>query len=456
MTHSLTHGKVAKTLIRLTSPSVLGLFAVISINLVDTYFISQIGMKELAAVTFALPLVMFVMNGSVGLSIGAGSVISRTIGRGEKEKGASITTAALILSVLSLSLVMLLGLRYQAFLFTFMGASSDLMPPLLSYMEIWFYGLPLLAVPMLSNTALTAHGDTKWPALIMCSAALCNFILDPLLIFGLWGFPKLGVEGASIATVISYGAGCFVSLLVLMRRKLLVSVPFERLREIWGQILAVGIPAAATQMMIPVSNAGSLWILSGLGAEAVAAYGVVCRLESFALVMVIALGSSVAAFSGQNFGAQQFLRVKEGLKTAYGFSLFWGAFLASISFLFAEEIASIFSNDKIVVDLVMRFLKIVPLTYGVLGFCFLASAFFNAIGSPLRATFITLFRHFVLYLPLAFLGMKVFGVMGVFYALFVVNLTAGIFAALFSFYRLKKVNDLSFPVSHHLAPLSEA
>lgn len=439
MTSALTQGSVAKTLIRLTSPSVLGLFAVISINLVDTYFIAKIGMRELAAVTFGLPLVMLVMNGAVGLSVGASSVISRAIGRGERGKGALVTSSTLFLSVFILTCVAFLGLRFQQTLFRAMGAENDLMHPLLTYMEIWFLGLPFLAVPMLSNAAITAHGDTRWPAFVMCSAALCNFVLDPVLIFGWWGFPELGVAGASIATVVSYALACVISLIILRRRNLLVFVPFEKMRSIWRAVLAVGVPAAATQMMIPISNAGSIWILSSLGAEAIASYGIVCRLESVALIAVIALTSSLAAFSGQNFGGGHIERVRDGLKTAYVFSLLWGLVLAGTSYFFGREIAGIFSEDEKVIALVVDFLRIVPLSYGVLGLCFLSSSFFNAIGSPLKATCITILRHFVLYLPLAYVGMNLFGVMGVFYALFGVNLIAGAFAALYSFYSLNFV-----------------
>ena len=148
-------------------------------------------------------------------------------------------------------------------------------------MHIWYLTIPLLVVPMAGNSAIRATGDTKTPAKIMMLAGLINGVLDPLLIFGYGPFPELGIQGAAIASALSWFGALIGSLYVLVKREKLLALPhFKTLWADWRQILKIGTPAALSNAMNPLSGAILMMLLSSHGTAAVAAYGAAQRVES--------------------------------------------------------------------------------------------------------------------------------------------------------------------------------
>ena len=282
MAQRLTEGPVGQQLVKLTLPMVWGIFALITFNLVDTYFVGQLGTAQLAAMSFTFPVVMTLGNLAFGLGIGTSSVIARAIGEGDMRRVQRFTTNSLTLALTAVVLFVAVGLFTIEPLFRALGAGPEVMPYIHEYMRIWYFGMVFLVVPMVGNSAIRAAGNTLTPSIIMTLSAGTNILLDPLLITGAWGFPRLELQGAALATVIARAIALVASLLILRFQEKLLSSQIPDLKETlwcWRDILTVGLPAAAASMISPISVGVITSFLAVYGASTVAGFGIASRLE---------------------------------------------------------------------------------------------------------------------------------------------------------------------------------
>lgn len=427
----LTTGDVRPHLVDLTVPMIWGILAVIAFNVADTFFVAQLGTKELAAISFTFPVIMILGSLSIGLGIGASSVMARAIGRGDQAEVKRIATDSLSLSLLVVGAMVVLGLLTIEPLFRLLGAGPDLIPLIRDYMVIWYFGSLVLVVPMVGNGLIRATGDAKFPSYIMIMSAIVNVILDPIFIFGWFGVPRLEMQGAAIATVISRSFTLIATLAVLHYRERLIlwGLPTaKRLIASWRAILHVGLPAALTQVVNPVSVAIVTAIVAKYGAEAVAGFGVATRIEALATVPLLALSAGVSPFIGQNGGAGRMDRVMTALRLGFRFSLVWGMVLAVVLGPAGWYIAAIFDNHPVVRDVAGQYLWIVPITLGLYGVLIVSNSGFNALGRPLPATLMATVRMIGIYVPLAWIASLAFDIWAVFVAAALANLVTG-FAA---------------------------
>ena len=429
MQQRLIEGSVGQQLVKLTIPMIWGVLAITAFSIVDTYFVGQLGTKPLAAMSFTFPVVMTLGSLAMGLGVGTSSVIARAIGEGDRDRVQRLTTDSLTLSLLIVAIFVCLGLFTIEPLFTALGAAPDILPFIRSYMQIWYFGMVFLVIPMVGNSAIRASGNTLVPSIIMIVAAGVNIVLDPFLIMG-WGvFPRLEIEGAAIATVISRATTLIAALFFLHYREkmLCFNLPkFQIILASWQKILQIGLPAAATSMITPISIGLITSAIAFYGAEAVAAFGVASRIESFALIVVVALSASISPFVGQNWGAKKYHRVHRALNLSYLFCLAWGMMMATILAPSASWLASLFNSDPQVIQIATQYLWFVPISYAAAGIIFIASSTFNALGKPIPSMIMTLSRMVVLYIPLAYFGSKLFGINGIFAAASIANLVVGI------------------------------
>ncbi|NER82180.1 MAG: MATE family efflux transporter [Leptolyngbya sp. SIO1D8] len=429
MKRRLTEGPVGSQLIKLTLPMVWGVFAIIAFNLVDTYFVGQLGTAQLAAMSFTFPVVMTLGSLAMGLGVGASSVIARAIGEGDMRRVQRFTTNSLTLAVTVVMLFVALGLLTIDPLFQALGAGPEVMPFVRDYMRIWYFGMVFLVVPMVGNSAIRAAGNTLTPSIIMTLAAVTNIILDPLLITGALGFPRMELQGAALATVIARATTLVAALLVLRFKEKLLSSQIPDLEETfwcWRDILTVGLPAAASSMITPISIGVITSFLAIHGAAAVAGFGVASRVESLALIAVIALSASIGPFVGQNWGAQKFGRVRLAMRQSFLFCLGWGLLMALVLGLGAEPLSMIFNQDPDVIAVAIRYLWLVPISYGAIGIIQVSSSSFNAMGKPVPSIIMTIAHMFVCYIPLAYIGGRIAGPTGIFVAALASNLTVGL------------------------------
>ena len=424
----LTEGPVSSRLVKLTLPMVGGIFAIVAFNLADTYYVGQLGTNQLAAMSFTFPVVMTLGSLALGLGVGASSIIARAIGEGDRSRVQRFTTNSLTLGVAAVALLSTISLLTIDPLYTALGAGPEVLPFVRQYMQVWYFGMVVLVIPMVGNSAIRASGDTGTPSLIMILSAGFNIVLDPLLIFGFASVPALGLVGAAWATVISRALTLVASLLVLQFKEHMLSSRLPDLEETfycWRDVLSVGLPAAGSNMINPISIGVITSLLATHGPLAVAGFGVASRVESLAMIALMALGASIGPFVGQNWGAGKFARVIEAMRQSYLFCLAWGVVLTGVLAVSARYIVPLFNDDAEVVRVATTYLWIVPVSYGAAGIIVVASSAFNALGKPIPAVVMTVLRMFVLYIPLAYLGSRLFGPVGIFAAATMANIVVG-------------------------------
>ncbi|MFH1724400.1 MAG: MATE family efflux transporter [Elusimicrobiota bacterium] len=416
---NLTEGPVGKTLASLALPTVWGIFSIIAFNLADTYFVGQLGTKELAALSFTFPVVMAMGSLALGLAVGTSSLVARAIGEGDRLRVRRLTTNSLTLSLLVVGVFVACGLLTIDPLFAALGAGPEVRPLIREYMRIWYPGMVFVVIPMVGCGAIRGAGDAKTPSLIMTVAAGANVVLDPLLIFGLAGMPRLELEGAAIATVISRALTLAASLWILHYRERMLLLSAQRWGDMlrsWRDILAIGLPAGAANMIVSFSMGVIVSFVAGFGPEAVAGFGVATRIEAFTMIVLIALASSVGPFVGQNWGAGRFDRVHLALRQSFLFSLIWGLVMVAVLAAAGGRLAALFDPDPRVVAVAAGYLCIVPLGYGAEGVGTIGRSAFFGLGMPGKATGLTAVRMLVLYIPMAWAASRWFGIDGIFAA----------------------------------------
>ncbi len=431
----MTEGPVLRQMVTLALPLLGGVFSIISFNVADTYFVGQLGTRELAAMTFTFPVVTFLGSLALGLGIGASSALARAIGEGSTARVRRLVTDSLALSLLIVTTFVIFGLFTIEPLFTALGAKPELIPLIREYMEIWYLGMPFLVIPMVGNGLIRATGDTRFPAMIMVMAAIVNVILDPILIFGFMGIEGLGLKGAALATIFSRATTFIAALWVLYVREELLTFQKTRLANIlssWWSILYVGLPAAATNVITPITIGFITALLAPFGPEAVAAFGIATRLESFSLIPFMALASVVGPFVGQNWGAMKRDRIRLCMNYGSIFSLGWGLAVAVLFLVTTPYIVPLFNTNPEVIAIAEAYLWIVPVSYVGYGVMLVSASAFNGLGRPLPGTLMTVVRMFILYLPLAYLGRAIWGINGIFLATFVANLGVGLGAYIYN------------------------
>jgi putative MATE family efflux protein len=357
--------------------------------------------------------------------------VARALGAKDYRRARRLTTDSLLLSFLVTAGVSLLGVLTIEPLFRVLGAPDDMIPMIRGFMTILYAGVPFVVVGMVGMASMRATGDTRLPSKLMIIGSILNVALDPILIFGFGPVPAYGLNGAAMAALLARGA-IFVGALLLLRSRLRM-ISFSRprageLRKSWKDILHVGIPAAGTNVIVPVGAAIVTAMIARYGPDAVAGFGVASRIESMTLVVYYAMSAIIGPFVGQNCAAGKEARILQALRLCTWFCLGSGLLIAGALALTSELLSSLFSSNPAVINVASMYLLIAPLSYGCYGMVMVMNAAFNGLGHPLPAVGISLGRIVVLYLPLATVGMQFMGATGIFVAFAAANVVSGIIA----------------------------
>ena len=423
----LTQGPVAGSLFRLTAPMMMGVSSNILVSMLEIGFIGQLGTEQVAAVTFTFPLVMILNSIALGIGIGTSSVIARNVGSGAREEVKRLGTHALLLVAGAMIALSFLGWATIDPVFMALGATAEVMPLIHSYLDIYYPSVVLFTTTMVAGNIMRANGSATIPGVVMTLGAALHLALDPFLIFGWFGLPRMELAGAATAMAISRIATVLVLLVYVSRNDMLLVR--DVLPGFWSscrRILHVGLPAMATQLIGPVSAAVITRMLAGHGEVVVAGFGVATRVEAVAVMLLFALSGSIGPFVGQNWGGSRPDRVKDGLRVTYQFCLIWGVVAALPLLAFGDVIAGWVDESPGVIATAAFYLAVVPWSYGLWGVLMMSSASFNALGKPLPSTMLSFTRMFILYIPLALLLNGLFGYPGIFVATAISNAIMGI------------------------------
>ncbi|HJR41983.1 MAG TPA: MATE family efflux transporter [Gemmatimonadaceae bacterium] len=363
---SLVHRPLPGTILRVAIPSVASALLMTLFTSVDAFWIgTRLGPIGLAAVSTSVFWIWMLIALAEMVAVGLTAVASRRHGQRRPKQAARAVGAALVFS-LGLGLaVALVGLLILDWLFAVMHTPPDVTALGRRYLTAYLAGCPLIFGYFAIDAAFRASGDTRTPFLLLTVSVVAALVLDPILILGLGPAPALGIAGAAIATILTRGSVFVLGLVLLMRRSMIRLVgPTERAIPL---IARIGLPTAATGMIFSLIYILMTRTTTQFGTPALAALGIGHRVESWAYMVGVGFGAAAAAIVGQNLGAGQVSRAERSGWITTGFASVVGVAAAVVEIVFAEEFASLFTDDPAVIAVAASYLRICALSQAFVG-----------------------------------------------------------------------------------------
>jgi putative MATE family efflux protein len=308
-------------------------------------------------------------------------------------------------------------------------------------MFVWYAFVVVAVTPPVCDSAMRASGDMVRPFLVMLIIAIMNIVLDPLLIYGYWIFPQMGIQGAAVATIISRGFGMVATLSFAHFHHKLISFKYESAKELiasWKGILKIGLPSTTVQLMPQfLRTIFTALVSSAAGAAAVAAIAVGQRVESFVTLIIYGLGLSLVPLAGQNWGAGKYERVYETRRKALIFAVIYCVVVFLISLPLAKPVSSIFTDDPEVILYSAQYLWI--MIVGLVGLTMTTwmSRMFTTIGRPLWTVIINVAGTLGVIVPLAYIGRAVYGYIGILTGVALGQIIVGLAAAILAKHKMR-------------------
>lgn len=441
MTAKLTTGSITGHLVGQTLPAIIGVTAVMSIGLVDAYFIGQLGPDALAAIAFIFPVTVALSSLGVGVMVGINSVVARALGEGDVQRCARRANFGLVFAVV---LGVVMGAALYVLLeplFTLMNAPPHLRKLILEYMQPFSLGFPLVLAIMGFNGVLRGQGEAKRTSYISITYAAANWVLDPILITGAFGFEGYGIAGAAYATIIGYSLGAVLAFILLRQTDL--PVDFSLIREgSWVDpaisILRVAGPASFSNSINPIGMSILTAVIATQGEAAVAGFGAAGRLQGLATVPLLALSGSIGAIVGQNWGAREYNRARQAALYAFGFCVVWGLALVAVTVPLAAWFAGFFTSEADIVDQFVLYIEITAWGYAGFGTLIVANGILNAIDKASYALSQSAARVFLIMLPFAWLLLPSWGSAAVFSAELAANIFGGLTGVALAYWLLTR------------------
>ena len=431
---------VGKLLFSMSTPMVISFLVQSLYNIVDSIFVARYSPDALAAVSLAYPIQILMIAVSVGTGVGVNALLSRLLGEEKKDRAKVTADNAVLLAIIaSIAFAIFGAIGTKAFFDAQTNSESirSLGYSYLSIVSIFSFGLIL---EVTYERILQSTGKTIYNMITQGIGAIINIILDPILIFGLLGAPKMGVAGAAIATVAGQIVAMILSFVFNMKYNEEVDITFGKHIFkpdfiIIKDIYKVGIPSIAMQSMSTLMMLGLNKILVRYSDMAVNVLGIYYKLQSFVFMPIFGLNNGMTPIVAYNYGARNKDRIMKVLKYSFLSSLVIMVIGTAIFWLFPKELMILFSPNEEMLRLGIPALRICSLCFILAAFDVIAIASFQSLGNGMYALYASFLRQLVLILPLAYVLSKMFGLEAVWYSI----LLAELGCAFFDIYLMKKI-----------------
>jgi len=412
---------VGKLILSMAWPAMIAMMIQALYNVVDSFFVSRIGTEALAAVTYVFPFQFMMISVAVGTGVGINSLISRRLGAKRFSDADIAASHGYMLSFFSWIPFLFIGILLADPLMRFMSNTDYVVDNGAIYLRIIMIGSIMVFIQVTTEKILQATGNMIVPMLCGIAGAITNMVLDPLMIFGLGPFPKLGVMGAAIATIGGQIAAFAIGQYVLFARKHPVKVRLRGWkwdRGIVKDIYAVGGPAIVMQGIGSVLQFCMNMILGGFTETAVAVMGVYGRLQSFIFMPVFGLNQGVLPIMGYNYGARNRKRFMEAFKKGFAFAFCIMALGLILFQIFPHQLLALFNanNDAEMFEIGVPAFRAISLCFLPASFGIMSSTIFQASGHGFISLWGSLIRQLVGILPMAFLFARYSGLDMVWFA----------------------------------------
>lgn len=439
----LKEAPIQKLLLKMGIPTMIGMLVTGFYNLVDAYFVGGLGTSQMGAVSIAFPIGQVIVGIALLFGGGVSSYLSRLLGE-EKHSQASHAASTALYSSLFIGLIsiVLIECFIDKIIFA-LGATETIFPYAKQYAVIYVASSIFNVFNVTMNNIATSEGSTKISMISMLLGAGLNLVLAPICIYGF----KMGISGAAIATAIAQAITSLMYLVYLFMKKSIFSFSIKEFRferEIYIQILKVGVPTLVFQLLtsvaIGLTNKGA----QSYGDSAIAAMGIVTRIMSMGSYAVFGFEKGFQPVAGYSYGAKQYMRLNEAINTTLKWTTTFCLVMSLVLIIFPEPIISLFStNDKSVLEIGTFALRISSVMFIFFGFGTVYSILFLALGKAKEGTFLSISRQGLFFIPVILLLPSIMGLNGVIFAQPIADLFMVISAAILGIKLKKEIRYLS-------------
>lgn len=395
-----------RLIVSMSLPAMFSMLVQSLYNIVDSMFVARLGEEALTAVSLAFPVQTLLIAVAVGTGVGINSLVARRLGEGRREEADHAATHGVLLALASWLVFAILGLCATRAFFQAFSDNPQVVDMGCQYLYV--VTIASLGVFMEINLekTLQATGNMIYPMVFQLIGAVANIILDPILIFGLLGMPRMGVLGAAVATVIGQLLAMAYSLYITLRKEHEVKISFQHFRlrgRTIRDIYAVGLPSIVMQAIGSVLNMGLNAILIAFSEAAVSVMGVYYKLQSFVFMPVFGLTQGVMPIMGFNFGARNKARMLSALR--YGCFIALGIMAAGtlLFLLLPRQLLMMFNASAQMLEIGIPALRIISICFIPAALGILFSTTFQAVGKGNYSLIISLLRQLIVILPVAYL-----------------------------------------------------
>jgi len=392
----LLKDNIPKLVRKLSVPAMVGTLFQTLYNVVDTFFAGKISPEALSALSKSFPIYFIIIATSIGITVAGTSLIGNSIGENDENKTLNYFTHINYYGIIISILITFLGLSYAEKVFFLMGSTNEVVSLGLDYTNIIYSGSILFILVVSFNSLLHAEGDTKTYRNALILSFFLNIILNPILIFGFAFIPAMGIKGIGLATIISQLVSFIIVLFKILKNnrvkkltKDFLSPKFLYLKNIFFQSMPISLSICGYAL----ASAIIFTYVGQSGEYAVAGYGVGTRIEQVVLLPILGINTAIISIIAQNYGANNFNRIKETYFTAIKYAFIIMITAGTLVFLSANIITSFFSSDPEVIEYGKRYLKISAFVLPAYPVFFLSNGFFMALKKSENAMISNLFRN---------------------------------------------------------------
>ena len=435
---------------KLAIPASVGTLFQTLYNIVDTFYSGLISPEALSALSKSFPIYFIIVATSIGVTVGGTSLIGNSIGEKNEKNASYYFTHIIIYGLLISVFITFIGLYFSEKVFNLMGSTQEITNLGLQYTNIMFYGSFLFFLVVSLNSLLHAEGDTKTYRNVLILSFLLNIILNPILIFGFLFIPAMGMMGIGLSTIIAQLIAFLIILFKVLQnprvKKITIeyfNVKFIFLKNIFFQSMPIsiaicGYAVAATFIFTYVGQTSEL---------AVAGYGAATRIEQVVLLPILGINTAIISIIAQNFGANNFDRVKETYFVSIKYGLILMVFSGILVYLTADIVPRFFSSNEVVLEYGRRYLKIAAFILPAYPIFFLSNGFFMGLKKSNYAMVNNMMRNVLVPICVFYLAKYLSADFDTFFWLwFVFQWTLSILLFTYVTYYIKKKLDKSSTV----------
>lgn len=431
---------IPSLLLKMALPMMLSMLVQALYNVVDSIFVAKISEDALTALSVAFPLQNLMIAFAVGLGVGINSLLSRALGEKDRQKADAAAGNGLFLELCAALLFVFIGFVLGPAFVRSQTSSAIVADHGITYVRICIGAGAFCFIAIFYERMLQATGKTHLAMIGQLVGALINIVFDPILIFGLLGFPKLGVAGAAIATVFGQFCGAMVSLAIHQKKNREIRITLSGLRPrsfTVRTILSVGIPSIIMGSIGSVMTYCVNRILDGFSSTAVAVFGVYFKLQSFFFMPVFGLNNAMVPLIAYNYGARRPARMKQAIRWA----IIYACSIMAVGLLLMQLMPDVFLRLFDASDDMLRIgvpaLRTISLAFVGAGYAIVLSSTFQALGKGLYSMFVSIARQLVVLVPAAWLLSRTGQLSAVWWAFPIAEIMSALVSTLF-FFHLKK------------------